>query len=510
MGYRMTTLLGIDLGTSSVKTAAMDPAGRVVGLSQQSYDIHSPLVGYAEQEPQQWWEAVRQTLSESVRQAGSGSSNRYAIGLSGQMHGLVAIGMDGRVLRPAIIWCDQRSIEQKEQLEAMYSIEQLGKLVQNRAATGFLLLSLLWLKQNEPDTYEKIWKVMLPKDYIRYKLTGEIGTESTDASGTLAYDVANKCWSRELLGQLGIDPQLLPTVREPWEVAGTLTAEAATDCAIPAGTIVVFGGADQPMQAIGNGILHQGQASCTLGTGGQWFVPVATPTYDSLLRTHTFTHAAPGKWYMMAAMLSAGLSHRWLTENILQNKDSRSLDESAAKVPPGSEGLIFLPYLTGERTPHMDPFARGAMFGLTLKHTEAHLVRSVMEGVAFGLRDGLEVLVALGVSVDRIVMAGGGAKSAVWLQILADVLSRELYPSAMKEQACIGAAMMAGVGAGIYASIEEACEIVVKQAERPITPILKNRSVYEEQYAFFRELYQCNKELFKRMSGLTNPSHSSQ
>lgn len=217
-----------------------------------------------------------------------------------------------------------------------------------------------------------------------------------------------------------------------------------------------------------------------------------------------FTHAAPGKWYMMAAMLNAGLSHRWLTENILHNKDSWSLDESAAQVPPGSEGLIFLPYLTGERTPHMDPFARGAMFGLTLKHNEAHLVRAVMEGVAFALRDGLEVLVALGVRVDRIVMAGGGAKSAVWLQILADVLGSELFPSAMKEQACIGAAMMSGVGAGVYASIEEACEIVVKQAERPITPILKNRSVYEEQYALFKDLYQCNKELFKRMSGLTS------
>lgn len=508
----MTILLGIDLGTSSVKTAAMDPAGRMAGLSQQSYDIHSPLVGYAEQEPQHWWEAVRQTLSESVRQAGAGSSGRYAIGLSGQMHGLVAIGMDGQVLRPAIIWCDQRTIEQKEQLEAMYSIEQLGKLVQNRAATGFLLLSLLWLKQNEPDTYEKIWKVMLPKDYIRYRLTGEVGTESTDASGTLAYDVANKCWSSELLEQLGIDPELLPTVREPWEIAGTLITEAANECAIPTGTVVVFGGADQPMQAIGNGILYQGQASCTLGTGGQWFVPVDTPTYDSLLRTHTFTHAAPGKWYMMAAMLNAGLSHRWLTDNILQNKDSRSLDDSAVQVPPGSEGLIFLPYLTGERTPHMDPFAKGAMFGLTLKHNEAHLVRSVMEGVAFGQREGLEVLVALGVRVDRIVMAGGGAKSAVWLQILADVLSCELYPSAMKEQACIGAAMMAGVGAGVYKSIEEACEIVVKQAERPITPIVKNRSVYEEQYSIFRELYQCNKELFKRMSALTNTSttHSSQ
>jgi xylulokinase len=496
----MTALLGIDLGTSSVKTVIIEPDGRIIGFSQKDYLIDIPQTGYAEQAPAAWWNAVCTTVMDAIHQTGSRGSDIAGVGLSGQMHGLVALDINGNVLRPAIIWCDQRSTEQKSQLEALLSPEELGRYIQNPVSTGFLLLSLMWLQKYEPETYSKIWKVMLPKDYIRYLLTGQIGTDTTDASGTLAYDVVNKRWSNELLNKLGIDISLFPQVGEPWEAAGTVCSKASAETLLTTGTPVVYGGADQPMQAVGNGIIQPGTISCTIGTGGQLFAPVNLPIYDPLLRTHTFSHAVPNKWYLMGAVLNAGLSHKWLLDNIIYNRDLAQMDDRAAVVPAGAEGLMFLPYLTGERTPHMDPYARGAMLGLTLKHNDAHMVRAVLEGVAFALYDSLQLIQSLSVKTDRIVASGGGARSPIWLQIIADVFGCDIYASAMKEQSCIGAAIMAGVGCKIYDSIEAACEVVVKRNEVPVRPILANVSIYKELHVLYGEFYHVNKALFKKLS----------
>lgn len=495
----MKALMGIDLGTSGVKTAVIDRNGRIVGLAQRDYAIDTPQPGYAEQDPEAWWSAACAAAAEALRRSGLAGRDIAGIGLSGQMHGLVAVGADGRALRPAILWCDQRTAGEKERLERLVPRERLGELARNAPAAGFLLLSLMWLMEHEPGTYQQIGTVLLPKDYVRYRLIGELGTDTTDASATLAYDVARNEWSRELLERAGLDAALFPRLGRPWETAGRVTAAAAARLGgVPAGVPVVYGGADQPMQALGNGILRPGTASCTLGTGGQLFVPVDSPVYDPELRTHTFTHAAPGRWYMMAAILNAGLAHKWLVGQVLRQSDYALADRKAEGVPAGAEGLLFLPYLTGERTPHMDPYAQGMFFGLTLRHTDAHLIRAVLEGVAFALRDGWEIFRSLGVRTERVVASGGGAKSALWRQIIADVLGCDIYPSAMKEQACVGAALTAGIGCGFYADVEEACSAAVRSGVSPVTPIRGNVSVYEERYARFRELYASNRALFRQ------------
>lgn len=494
----MNALMGIDLGTSGVKTVVMREDGRHIAAACQAYSIDVRETGYAEQDPEVWWASACLAIAETI-QTGKQSGNAIAgVGLSGQMHGLVAIGTDGRALRPAIIWADQRTIEQKELLESLYTKEDFGACVQNPISTGFMLLSLLWIKQNEPSIYNKIWKVLLPKDYIRFRLTGEIGTDTTDASGTLAYDVIRKEWSKELLDALGLDRGMFPPVSEPWAISGSVTREASEVCHLPEGTCVVFGGADQPMQAIGNGIIRPGLVSCTIGTGGQLLSPAWTPRYDKLLRTHTFVHAVPDQWYTMAAVLNAGLAHRWLAEQVLRNTDYSIMNAMAESIAPGSEGLIFLPYLAGERTPHMDPYAKGILFGFTLKHRDAHIVRAVMEGVCFALREGLDIMRQLGTNVQEMVLAGGGARSLLWQQMLADIFDCEVYLSDVEEQACTGAAMMAGVGCGVYGNVIEACGQVVRRNTNPVVPNRDNISLYNEQYALYQQVYTQNKPLFRR------------
>ncbi|ANE45536.1 xylulose kinase [Paenibacillus swuensis] len=492
----MTLLLGIDIGTSSVKAMVMQPEGKISGFSQLDYDINIPSAGYAEQNPELWWDLVCRTISIAMLQAHAVGEDIAGIGFSGQMHGLVALDQDGNVLRPAIIWCDQRTIKQKEFIETTFTQKQLGTLVQNSVSTGFQLVSLMWIKENEPDIYNRIDKVILPKDYVRYRLTGRIGVETTDVSSTSAYNVANRHWSGELLTQVGIDPALFPEVGEPWEWFGTVSDQAASETGLKQGTPVVYGGADQPMQAIGNGIIHPGTVSCTIGTGGQLFTPIDQPIYDSKLRTHTYIHAVPDKWYLLGATMSAGLSLKWLATQVLNNQDFNTLTDKAKLVPPGSERLLFLPYLTGDRTPHMDPFSKGLFFGLTLKHHDAHLIRAVMEGVAYSLRDGLEIFKDLGADMKKIIVSGGGAKSQLWKQILADILDRDVYTSEMREQACVGAAMMAGIGVKIYDNLEHACATVVKINDIPVSPRDENRQLYEHQYAIYRKLYENNRDLF--------------
>jgi len=495
----MSLLMGIDIGTSSVKSMVMDSSGSILGFSQKEYDIDIPVSGYAEQNPLEWWSLVKETSAQAIKKAGTGGASIAGIGLSGQMHGLVALDKEGHVLRPAIIWCDQRSIPQKDMLESKFTKEQLGDWIQNSVSTGFLLLSLLWIKENEPDIYRRIHHVMLPKDYIRYRMTGEIGTDSTDASSTSAYDSTSMQWSESFIQSVGLDRTMFPKVGSSWEIAGLITPKAELESCFKAATPVVFGGADQAMQAVGNGIIEPGAVSCTIGTGGQLFTPIGQPVYDRQLRTHTYVHAAPGKWYLMGATMSAGLSLKWLASQILKNEDYGNLDRIAEKISAGSEGLLFLPYLTGDRTPHMDPHSRGIFFGLKLGHQDAHMIRAVLEGVCFSLRDGIEIFRTLGVEMKRIVISGGGSKSKLWSQILADILNLDVYRSGTEEQACIGAALMAGVGVKIYDSVEQACSVVVRLHPEPIRPNPVHHETYNRLYTIYTKLYENNRELFPKL-----------
>jgi xylulokinase len=489
-------LLGIDIGTSSVKSMVMEAEGKVLGFSQIEYQIDIPVPGYAEQNPHEWWDLVCQTCKLALAQARMVGADIAGIGLAGQMHGLVVLDDFGQILRPAIIWCDQRTVKEKELVERLISKDQLGAMIQNPIATGFQLLSLMWMKENESDLFHRIKYVLTPKDYIRYRLTGIISGETTDASGTSAFDPSNRTWSLPLLTKLGIDPALFPVTHEPWEISGTVTLRAAADSHLHPGTPVVYGGADQPMQAIGNGIIDPGTASCTLGTGGQLFTPLERPIYDPDLRTHMYTHAAPNRWYLLGATLNAGLSLKWLANNILRTQDYSQLDDKAKQIAAGSEGLIFLPYLTGERTPHMDPLSKGMFYGLSLNHTDSHMVRAVLEGVAYSLRDCLEIFNSLQVKTNRIIVSGGGARSKLWKQIMADILDRDVYTSEMEEQACVGAIITAAVGIGWYASMEQACAAIVRIQEMPVRPDVNHRHIYKGQYAIYRKLYHNNRDVF--------------
>jgi xylulokinase len=498
--YKMAYLLGIDLGTSSIKALLIDSAGKEIALAQQGYSIHIPHEGYAEQSPEVWWKAAVKVISEVLAISRIRSRDIKCIGLSGQMHGMVLLDKNNNLIRPAIIWCDQRSKTQVEEVYEKIGKEQLGMLTLNSLATGFQTASLLWIKKNEPENYKNIYKVILPKDYIRLKLTGEIATDITDASSTLAFDTTNHKWCKKIINILDLDIENYPKTGHPTDIAGIVTTEASRETGLLAGTPVALGGGDQPMQAVGNGIVNPGTVSVTIGTGGQVFTPINEPAYDPLLRTHTFCNAVPGSWNIMGATLSAGLSLNWLNENVINAKNFSELSKEAERVPICCEGLLYLPYLTGERTPHMDPFARGSFFGLTLKHNRSHLVRAVMEGVTFSLRNSIDIFEALNITMDKIIASGGGAKSRLWLQIQADIFNKEVYTTNTSEQAALGAAITAGVGINLYPSIQEACQNIVQLSEAVVCPIDENVKVYKYYYDIFNELYNINKPIFPKLS----------
>ncbi|MBD1379386.1 xylulokinase [Metabacillus arenae] len=492
----MQYLIGIDLGTSSIKAILMDVEGDVIAQAQESYLIQVPTIGYAEQSPNVWWNAAVNVLRTLLEEENVDPSLIGGIGLSGQMHGLVMVDYKGEVIRPAIIWSDQRSKSQIEKInQLIYEENAIDKML-NSVSTGFAISSLLWIKENEPESYEKTNKILLPKDYIRYRLTGELATEATDASSTLAFDVAERKWATFLIKKLGIKEELFPPCYEPCEIAGEITTCAAKETGLKKGTPVVFGGGDQFMQAVGNGIIFPGIVSSNIGTGGQIAVMVDKPAYDSQLRTNTFCHIKPNTWNIQGSSLNSGLSLNWLKSNILRENDFRALTKMAEKIAPGSEGLIFLPYLTGERTPHLDPNAKGIFFGLTLKHRDDHFVRAVIEGVTYSLRDSLDLIEGLGIQTNRVIASGGGGKSKLWLQIQADIFNKPVYTSKTGEEACVGAAIIAGVGVGVYHSIDEACRKLISYNEMVIEPLQDNVKMYSHYYELFKELYKRNKDLF--------------
>ena len=499
----MAYLLGVDLGTSSVKTVLMDHHGKLAAICQQEYTFDIPREGWAEQDPVVWWQAAVATIRGALAQAAVSPDDIDGVGFSGQMHGLVPLDRQDQPVRKVIIWCDARSVDEVEDIRRLLGNERLGEITCNQIAAGFQTASLLWMKKHEPALYEKTETVLLPKDYLRYRLTGCLSTDVTDAAGTLALNVRQAAWSDELIRTLGLRRSLYPKIYLPQDFAGEVTAAASAETGLKAGTKVFHGGADQVMQAIGNGIIAPGQVSVTIGTGAQVFAPIASAIYDKQLRAHTFNNFQQDSWYFMGATLCGGLSLRWLRDTVLGGMPYREMDTQVEAVPRGSDGLIYLPYLSGERTPHMDPLARGMFFGLTLKHSRAHLMRAVMEGVVFSLRDCLELYEQLGQSCRRVIASGGGARSAPWLQMQADIFGKEVYTSKMLEQAGVGAAICAGVGAGVYESWQQACDTVIRWNDTPAVPDLKGTARYAEYRELFRALYQSNRELMHRCTALS-------
>lgn len=496
----MPYLMGIDLGTSSVKVLILSIDGSVKAVSNRGYPIDVPIDGFAEQSPELWWKACVDAISECIIKSGLRSKEIKCIGLSGQMHGTVLIDKYHQVIRPAIIHCDQRSKKQVDYINEVLGEDTLYSITLNPLFPGFQVASLLWVMENEPQHYHTTYKVLLPKDFIRLRLTGEVATEYTDASSTMAFDVRERKWSETILSKLNMDPDKFPVCKSPFDIAGYISAEVSCQTGLAKGTAVVMGGADQPMQALGNGAIYEGIVTSTIGTSGQIFSPVKTPVINPAMNTHTFCNVGVDYWYVMGAILNAGLCLKWINENVLHYKDFETLDLDASQVPVCSDGLIFLPYLTGERTPYLNSSARGMFFGLTLKHNGASMARAIMEGVAFALRDCIEILDTMGILINKVIASGGGARSDLWLQIQADVFGREIYRSNMVEQACVGAAITAGVGCRIYKGIEEACEAVVKIDNNPIIPQNKNIPTYNHYHEVYRNLYKRNFDLFEAVN----------
>jgi xylulokinase len=493
-------LLGIDIGTSGTKAVVIDTAGKIHGLAQRSYGIDSPRPDWAEQDPDVYWQSTVETVREAAAQCGSAGSVE-AIGFSGQMHGTVLVTGEGKPLRPAIIWCDRRTTEEVSEICEVVGRERLARLTCNPVAVGFMAASLVWLNKHEPQVLSSAAAVMLPKDYVRLKMTGQVATDASDASSTLLFDTANRRWSREMMDLLGLPASLFPPCAESPEVAGHLTKDSAAALGLPHGIPVAYGGGDQPIQAVGNAVIAPGTASSTIGTGGQFFTPVTEPFYDPRLRTHTFCHAVPGVWNVMGASLCAGMALDWFRRALAPESSFDDLCAEAAEVPAGADGLIFLPYLIGERTPHMDPHAAGVLFGLRPLHTRGHIVRAIMEGVTFALRDSLEIIRSLGINMTEVIASGGGSESSLWMQMQADVFRLPVRRSLATQQAAVGAALVGGVAAGIYDTVSNACAAAVKIEGTPVLPDERTSVAYEKNYEIFRELYPANRRLFARVAG---------
>jgi len=505
----MGLVIGLDVGTSGTKAVAIDEAGKLRGAALVEYPLHSPKPGWAEQDPADWVSAAHEALASLASQVPP--EDVKAIGLTGQMHGSVFLDEADAVIRPALLWCDQRTAAQCEAITDKVGAKRLLEMVSNPALTGFTAPKILWLRDEEPANFERVRRVLLPKDYIRLLLTGEYATDVADASGTLLFDVKNRSWHRELMSLLELDTGLMPPAFEGTEVTGKLSAEASGKTGLPAGIPVVAGGGDQAANGVGCGIVRPGVVSTSMGTSGVVFAFAEEVRTDPEGRVHTFCHAVPGKWHVMGVVLSAGGSLRWFRDALCQpecqlaEESGRDpyeyITEMAATVPPGSEGLLFLPYLSGERTPHKDPYAKGAFVGLSLRHTKAHMARAVLEGVAFGMRDSIEILRQLGVAVDEVRLSGGGARSALWRQMLADTGHAPMQRINVEEGPAYGAAILASVAAGLHDSVEGACDAIIAEEER-LMPDASTAAAYDPWFAEYQAAYQALAPGFKRMAGL--------
>jgi xylulokinase len=499
----MSFLLGLDIGTSGVKGILISADGEIICTNTENYPLFTPHSGWAEQNPEDWWEATKKCLKGIIEKSKIDPGEIKGISFSGQMHSSVFLDKEMKVIRPAILWSDTRTSRQCQEIyERAGGLKNLINYVSNPALEGFTAPKILWLKENEPDNFEKVQLVLLPKDYIRYKLTGEIHTEVSDGAGTLMMDVKEKDWSDPLLEKLGLSREILPPVVDSITVTGEITANVARETGLKAGTPVVAGGADNACGAVGSGIIKEGRVMASIGTSGVVVAQTAEPLADEGGKLHLFNHSVPENWYMMGVMLSAGMSFSWLKEKLFDNKlDYQPLNERAAEVKPGSEGLIFLPYLYGERTPHADANARGVFFGISGKHQQGHFIRSVMEGVSFGLRDSLELIKEKGVKLEGVRVIGGGARSKVWQQILADIFGQEISLLNVEEGPAFGAAIIAGVGTGVYHSFSEIDQGIVR-VTRTIAPIEDNVRYYNQAYEIYKDLYRSLKDNYKELAML--------
>jgi xylulokinase len=504
--------LGIDIGTSGTKTIAIDEKGTIVASASAEYPCDHPRPGWSEQDPTLWWDATKETVQQVMASGRFQRSDVLGVGLSGQMHGSVFLDAAGEVIRPALLWNDQRTAVECHEIETKAGgREALIRMVANPALTGFTAPKLLWVRKHEPRHWERVRQVLLPKDYIRYRLTGTFATEVSDASGTLMLDVANRRWSRELLAKLDIDLALLPTCHESQEVSAQVSELGSKATGLPVGTPVVGGGGDQPAGAVGNGIVRQGVVSATMGTSGVVFAHTDNLGFDPLGRLQRGCHAVPGAWHVMGVVLSAGGSFQWFRNELgkaevaMARKKGEDpyflLTDEAALAGPGAEGLFFLPYLTGERTPHFDPDAKGAWVGLTVRHGRAHMIRSVLEGATFAMRDSLELIREMGVAIEQVRVSGGGARNALWKQIQADIYGCDVHTLNSTEGPAFGVALLAQVGTGVFKSVPEACDAMIRPVDATRVDA-RAKAYYDRAFAVYRELYTDLRGSFKTIGAL--------
>jgi len=507
----MTYLIGTDIGTSGTKTVLFDEMGNTIASSTYEYEMYQPQNGWAEQNPNDWWEAVYKSINDVITKSGVHNSEIKGVGLSGQMHGAVLIDKNGEVLRDAIIWCDQRTQVECDEMTDAIGEENIIKITANPALTGFTASKILWIRKHQPQLYDKAYKILLPKDYIRYKLTGEFATDVSDASGMQLMNIKERQWSDEVLNKLQIDKSLLATMYESCEPTGQITKQAAKLTRLKEGTIVAGGAGDQAAGAVGNGIVRSGVVSSTIGTSGVVFAHSDTMEIDMEGRVHTFCHAIPNAWHVMGVTKGAGLSLKWFRDNFCYEEIEQGkkegidpyiiMDEMAKKVPIGSDGLLYLPYLMGERTPHLDPDARGVFFGLSASHKKANLIRAILEGVVFGMNDGLNIMKKMGISTKEVRASGGGGQSDLWRQIQADIFNSDITTINSKEGGALGVAILAGVASGIYPDVVTACDNIIK-----VTSTQKvnedNSKKYAKSYELYKKLYVSLKDDFKQIKDI--------
>ncbi len=506
----MAYLIGIDIGTSGTKTVMFDEQGRVIADALYEYPLYQPQNGWAEQLPSDWWQGVVSTLKAVMEKSGVSGDEVAGIGLSGQMHGLVMLDDKNQVIRPSIIWCDQRTAAECEEITNRVGAKRLIEITANPALTGFTASKILWVRNHEPENYARCRKILLPKDYIRFELTGEFATEVSDASGMQLLDIGGRCWSDEVLQKLEIDKALLAKVYESPEITGQVSAKVAQLTGLKAGTPVVGGAGDNAAAAVGTGVVRDGQAFTTIGTSGVVYAHTSTMHIDPAGRVHTFCCAVPGCWHVMGVTQGAGLSLKWFRDTFCQAEIETAagmnvspyylMDQAAAQSPVGANRLLFLPYLMGERTPHLDPDSRGVFFGISAMHQKRDMIRAVLEGVSYSMRDCLEIITAMGTPVDIMRACGGGA-GPMWRQMLADVYNCDVTTLKSKEGPALGVALLAGTGTGIYKSVAEACDVAV-QTKDAATPDAVRHQAYDAQYQLYKALYPSLKEHYKTLAGL--------
>lgn len=505
----MKYLIGIDLGTSSTKTILFKEDGQIVAQDSYDYPLYHPEESWAEQDPNDWFNAVVNTIKTVVKESKVNAEDIKSIGLSGQMHGLVMIDEYENIIRDAILWCDGRTSKECSEINEILGEEKIINITGNPALTGFTLSKIIWVRNNELENYKKCKKILLPKDYIRFKLTGEYYTEYSDASGTNLLDIKNLTWSKEILEKLNIDESLLPEIKKSHEISGYITKEISSLTGLKCGTPVVAGAADNAAAAIGAGVIEEGNGFMTIGTSGVIFSPINYPKVDKAGRVHTFCSAVEGKWAILSCTLSAGQSKKWAIESLFSEEKKKAkeennsiyeiLDREIEKMPIGSNKLFFLPYLMGERSPLLDEKARGAFIGLLDFHNKYNMYRAVLEGVSFSQKQCLDIMSEMGIDFLNLRIAGGGSVSGLWRQMFSDTLNTKLETLESSETAALGAAILAGVGSGVYKDIESATKSIVKKKDI-VNPNMNNHLEYMNYYNVYKNLYINLKESFNEIS----------